>query len=505
MAEITVDNGYKHIRLWVDGVNYPIATEEIIESVSITYGCTDGSAPGFGATYSPSCTVTINSNDIVGNTDLSYIQLGAKFSIRCDRTTDLNFENMGTFVIQQPPRYTDDYQIVFSGDGMLGSVLANTKVDYNLMSAYTETGVITIPQALNIIQTQFGITVNTPDTRYIPDNILNNASVVIPMKSKAKKNWNTWSFKRKFRKINARDFLAGIAVLIGCNVVEHMNEISFVSFAYNYSQALTADYYFTDDSFSSGYEIEKANYAPKSMNLDTYATKKLSLQGSSTPIGYAYDEDCSCNNVYTPSFNADQMYNVNIDCQWIGRSFEAYYFSGDVDNTDSGEYEDATPIRTYKSDAYQYTPSSWDFSGENVYVFKPGNFVKCQVKQKNTQTQLETTTYAIVFIMEMAWNWNGTIDVQVSSTFNGEIEYKTTYTTQNSQSNTRSATEATRDSVSTSTIAIEKAIKMQIGDRVNVVRNATNDSVVDADRIDGETSSGNVNMFTFTESNLIGD
>ena len=204
-------------------------------------------------------------------------------------------------------------------------------------------------------------------------------------------------------------------------------------------------------------------------------------------------------NVFSSSVGSANEYNVNVDCQWIGRSFEAFFFAGSVPSVDSGSYEEAIPIHDYASSGFAYIPSSWDFSGDNADAFFPGHYIKCRISQKNTSTQAITTTDVLVFIMEMTWNWHGTVDVQISSAFNGEIEYKTTY--QQTRSNAKAGN---RDVAST--IAIEKSINMHIGDRVSEVRNAVNDGTIEGDTIEG-LPSGTVsqNLFQYTADNLIGD
>lgn len=496
MAELTVDDGYKNIRIEIDG--NIVATQEIIESVSITYGSTDGNAPGVGATYSPHCDVTINSNDIYGNTALEAIQLGALFTVKCELESG-TYYTMGNFYIELPPQYTDDYQITFSGEGMLGSVMDGTYVDYTLMETYTDNGVLTPTQARDIIYTQFGILV-TWNANTLPTDFLSDAKIIVPVKSKwkIKKYATSYPYKKRFVKITAREWIAGMAVMMGCNAIEYMGIIMLLPLM---GEGVPQDY-FTYDSFIADFQKEKTIYAPNALYLHTYETAVKDTHTIQNNV-FLYKTECECNNIF---FNAGVLigneYNINIECQWIGRSFEAFYFTDDIYSTDSGDFEDATPIRTYPLQTFSYTPSSWDFSGWNM-GFKPGRFVNVQTKKKNTETQAETTEYIQVYIMEMVWNWSGTIDVQISSSFNGELEYKATPTTQttNSTNSTRSAKLASRSSG----VTINKAVTIRIDKAVKALSNAYNEGVIDEETIDDSGSStSDDRIIKFYSDSIIG-
>jgi hypothetical protein len=125
--------------------------------------------------------------------------------------------------------------------------------------------------------------------------------------------------------------------------------------------------------------------------------------------------------VYTPLLIpvTNVGYDVNVDLQWIGRSFESFYFSNSYDG-ESGIYEDETPYRQYTSGIFAFTPSSWDFSGWH-YSFKVGDFILVKIVKKNTETQTEIEETIPVYIMDMTWEWAGTINVQISCSYNGDV------------------------------------------------------------------------------------
>ena len=474
MAILEVDDSYIPARIAIN--NETVATDEIIESIRITYGCSDGNAPGFGSTFSPHCDVSINSNEIADFPNLSLIKLGAKFVVyfEIDGTETV----FGQFYIEEAPQYTDDYNISFSGEGMLGSLLANTKVDYDLMHEYTQRGVLTLNEARSMLQDQFNIIITFPQASDLPQDIFTDCKIVVPLKGRYQnKKWDsTIPFKKRFLPITGREFLAGMAVMMGCNVVEDQGLIVFRPIA---SSASTDDY-FTADSYVSDYKFEQRSYAPNSMNLTTYETTEIITMSDSsmTTRGFCIKDECNCNNVYSNlgASAADNPYEVDIDCQWIGRSFETFYFSGDV-HGNSGIYEDATPIRTYHPSAFAYYPADFDFSGWHEH-FIPGNVVVVQIQIHGTDTNIG------LYIMEMTVNWEGTITTQISSNYNGELKYKT----------------PTRANNTTTT----NHVTLQIGSKERKLSNVINDGVVDADTIVNQTATS-VNMFQFYEDELIGD
>lgn len=423
VTELTVDDGYKNIRIRIDG--NIVATQEIIENVTITVGCTDGSAPAFGASFSPHCDVTINSNEIIGDSALDAIVMGAIFIVECELTTGV-YEAMGRFEIGQPVQYIDDYMISFSGEGMLGSVLGRKKMNWDLMSGLGDNakkGILTLNQAVGLVHSQFpNVTIVLPSSSFMPPNY-ENMKIVVPLSlNKWKKNV---AFKKRFVKLTARDFIAGIAVMLGGNVVEYGDSIRIVSIreAWNNESGIS-DSFFSDDSYVADYTTERIPYAPKSLRLKTYVTLPVttSKKGSSkkSTHGYCYEDECECGNVYgySGSTSGVNQYDVYVDCQWIGRSFEAFYFNGGiVYSVDSGSYEDENP--SIFGSVFQYTPMTIDFSGWND-IFEPAHFIKVRTVKKNTATQQETTVDVLAYIADMTITWNGTISVQISSSYNGE-------------------------------------------------------------------------------------
>jgi len=416
MEEQIVDDGYKNIRIRMDSTI--IATQEIIDHVSISYGCTDGSAPAFGGTYSPHCEIEINSNDIMGDENLSHIRMGKQFYIECE-LTEGTYTNMGVFEINQPPMYTDDYSISFSGEGMLGSVLDRTKMDWSLMQSYSSKGIITVNQALKMFEDQFGISVSM---RSDTESDYGSAKVIVPLKLR---KWKKGvAFKKRFVKITAREWLAGLATLMMGNVVEYGNTISIVTIGEAWDNGtVTEGKYFSEDSYVSDYQSEKIPYAPNSLILNTYETLpvKTKSKTKTTTHGFCYIEECTSRSVYS-HIDIDQKnpnkYNVYVDCQWIGKSFETFYYNGG-DPYEETDMEDDYPSYNIMASKFAYVPCSFEFSGWHE-MFTPGKFVQIQTSQKNTETQETSYSYVYAYIMEMTLNWDGTITVNVSSSYNGD-------------------------------------------------------------------------------------
>lgn len=416
MAEITLDTSIHTISLKIGGVEY--ANQDIIERLTITYGCTDGTAPGFGATYSPRCDVIINSDSIIGNIAVGAFAQGVIFTVHTDLQ---DAPVLGSFLIQEPPMFTEDYQMTFSGEGMLGTVYDSTYMDFTgcaptipIYNASTS-----IKSGLGIFATQFGQNIVMPPTSFLPAN-WDSFNLYIPINAEeTKTNQSGGSYAIAYEQITAREWIAGIAVLLGCNVVEGFGELKLVPLYQPYEQRNTTDY-ITGDEYGGGFEHTDLNYQPVALRITTASMKNLANQniGGMYYLGWAYKGEMTYNNVYSPTtviINDRVDYRLNLSIQWIGHSLRAAYWG-----TRKGKQ---TAARKLPNKPFVYTPSTWDFSGYHS-SFRPGNFlnVRKTIVEPNSDPPVVTYEDILAYVMEMTLEWTGNFNVRISSSYNGDAD-----------------------------------------------------------------------------------
>ena len=415
MAEIALDTGIHTISLKIGDVEY--ANQDIIERVTITYGCTDGVAPGFGATYSPRCDVVINSDSIVGNIAVEAFAQGVIFTVHTDLQ---DAPVLGSFLIQEPPLFTEDYQMTFSGEGMLGTIYDSTYMDFTgcnptipLYSSNTS-----VKSGLRLFSTQFGQNISMPPTSFLPSR-WESFNLYIPINvEETKANQSDGTPDITYEKITAREWIAGIAILLGCNVVEGFGEIKLVPLYQPYEQRNTTDY-ITGDEYGGGFEHTDLIYQPRSLRITTASMKNLeniSLNGYYY-IGWAYKGEATYNNIYLPSriSNDTIEYKINLSIQWIGHSLRAAYW-GTLKGNQPSHWK-------LPNKPFAYTPSNWDFSGYHS-SFRPGNFlnVRKTVVEPNSDPPVVTYEYILAYVMEMTLEWTGNFNVRISSSYTGDAD-----------------------------------------------------------------------------------
>jgi hypothetical protein len=405
MSQLTLDTSIHNIELRIDNVVY--ANRDIIERVTITYGCTDGTAPGFGATYSPSCSVVLNSDSIVGHIADGAFTQGVYFSVHTDL---LDAPVLGTFLIEEPPMKTEDYQITFEGQGLLGSLYDYTYMDFSdcdpVIPLYDAPE--NFKNGLNLFCSQFHTTMVMPPDSYLPNGWRNFRLYlpIIPAESKGTPS---------YEKITAREWLAGIALLLGCNVVEAFGDLRLVPLYMSYATRNTQDY-FMGDEYNSGFDHTDLVYQPESLHITTQAMSKIVIQGDRRYEGGAYTEKeqtYKSNYTPTPIATSHIAYDLNISIQWVSHSLRDAYWGTKKGNE--------TPTKQLPSYQFAYTPSNWDFSGYNS-IFRPGNFINVRKEIKNVPTQTIEVIEVLAYIMEMTLEWNGNFNVTINSAYNGDAD-----------------------------------------------------------------------------------
>jgi len=416
MAELTLDTSIHTISLKVDGT--VCADQDIIERVTITYGCTDGTAPGFGATYSPRCDVVINSDSIIGNIAVGAFKQGTLFTVHTDLQ---DAPLLGTFLIQEPPMFTEDYQMTFSGEGMLGTIYDSTYMDFDTYSPGNSgalpfySSVASTKTAFNVFTSQFGQSISLPSDSFLP-YYWKTFNAYVPIN--AEETDSDEAGKIAWEKITGREWLAGLAILLGCNVIEAFGELRFVPLYQPYEDRNTTDY-FNGDEYNGGFEHTDLNYQPSSLIVTSASTKAINSAGGVDflhPL-YAYNGETTYKTFYDPTryVSSHIEYDLNVSIQWIGHSLRAAYWG-----TKKG-----TKASTYKlpSKPFVYTPSNWDFSGYHT-LFRPGNFlnVRKEVRIPNSNPPRYEYEDVLVYVMEMTLEWTGNFNVRVDSAYNGDAD-----------------------------------------------------------------------------------
>lgn len=416
MAELTLDTGIHNISLYVDGTS--CADQSIIEQVSITYGCTDDVAPGFGATYSPRCDVVINSDSIIGNIAVAAFKQGTIFTVHTDLQ---DAPILGSFLIQEPPMFTEDYQMTFSGEGMLGTVYDSTYMDFNTYrpNEYCAfpfySSLSSVKTAFTIFTTQFNQSIVMPPDSFLP-YYWKTFNAYVPFN--AQETENAGGANTVYEKITAREWLAGLAIMLGCNVIEAFGELRFVPLYQSYEQRNTEDYFVGDD-YNGGFEHTDLYYQPKSLIVTTASMKAIYNSGD---VGYfhphyAYNGEVEYKSFYSPSSVSGEHieYDFKVSIQWIGHSLRAAYWGTKKANK--------TPTYALPKKKFVYTPSNWNFSGYNS-LFRPGNFlnIRKEIRIPNSNPPRYEYEDILAYVMRMTLEWNGNFNVTIESSYSGDAD-----------------------------------------------------------------------------------
>ena len=416
MSELTLDTNIHGISLRINGFEY--ANQNVIERVTITYGCTDGTAPGFGATFSPRCDVVINSDSIIGGIAVGAFKQGVVFSVHTDL---LDAPELGQFLIQEPPMFTEDYQMTFSGEGMLGTIYDSTYMDFKTYSA-DNYGIIPFYSAdpstktvFSLFENQFDASVSLPSDSFLP-YYWKTFNAYVPIN--VQETNSSDAIKISWENITAREWLAGIALLLGCNVIEAFGELKFVPLYQSYEERNTFDY-FNGNEYNGGFEHTDLFYQPSSLLVTTATMKAVKKVGNSTMLypAYAYNGEVTYTTFYNPTRQSGSHieYDLNISIQWVGHTLRQAYWGT----------KKATADSTYKlpNKPFVYTPSNWDFSGYHE-MFRPGNFINVRKEIRIPDSNPPRYEYedVLVYIMEMTLDWNGNFNITVNSTYNGDAD-----------------------------------------------------------------------------------
>ena len=416
MAERLLDTEQHKMRLGVrSGDTFTTyADTDILEQVIITYGCTDGVAPGAGATFAPYCDVVINSEDIYsvsGEIARAFFVQGAVFSIQSDIGDNDAWMYLGRFKITEPPEYTEDYQISFHAESYLSSAMDSTYVNYSLIPNYNPRTMpnykISYDQAIQTLESQFGIEVDMSQL----DNYVHNIWVHIPISPD----------EDKLIDITAREWLAGLAFLAQANVIESINTTDNVlkllplHTAYN---NLPTDYY-TGDSYNSSYSCAEMTYAPQWIRLRVTKGTTFMYEGKKSRTYYEgftlRDKQVNSKTVYTPTITGNNVhqYKFLFELEWVGMTFTQYFFNSIKDYKKADD-----PVRYMNNGQFKYVPSSWEAPGYNS-DFVPGNFILLKTKYVDDYGQ-ETIRDNYVYIMDMVLEWTGTFNTRLSASYNGD-------------------------------------------------------------------------------------
>lgn len=191
MAEM--NTGYTEAKIVLNG--YDVSGLDLY-NISITTGCVSDNFIGYGATYSPSCSITTSETDIFNTGDL----VSVYFKI------DENWVDFGTYILSNEP-VTTEGQTTIQLEGYLSTVFENEIVSFSGMSE------ITISEALTSISIQTGIDV----VLYGYEDYLGIESqlIKIPVYDMSENGTDLKNIR-----MSAREFIAGLSLLLGGNAIE---------------------------------------------------------------------------------------------------------------------------------------------------------------------------------------------------------------------------------------------------------------------------------------------
>lgn len=232
MAIAVMNTEYAPAKIVIGAYEF-LSEEYNIDSISITTGSYDGNVVGIGSAYSPSCRVTMDNVDA--------IDVGVVFSVYFQKNGV--WESYGTFVITDEPDVDNREKMSFVGEGYIYSIMSKQYKGVWGMGYNIELGTeVQYELLIKQFQAEFGFELIFSDsiknelcTRH-PINILfpkeKTDEVVYESEGTTLYAW-------EFIKVSWREWLQGLAILFGANVIEKNGKIYITELENSFSDTET--------------------------------------------------------------------------------------------------------------------------------------------------------------------------------------------------------------------------------------------------------------------------
>ncbi len=408
MAYASMNTEYAPARIVIDTTAY--SSEHIrIDNIQINTGCYDGGAVGVGATYTATCTITMQ--------DVETVKIGS--IVRIYFYLDDEWKEFGKFWVNSQPVLSGEL-MTLNCHGALGQQ-GDTAFWYPGMFYTNEE--TTIGNLLTGITEVSEMSTLEFDTDADISSFLAR-KITVPIKEESFAPSTEINYANNHG-ISKKEFLAGIAILFGGNVSERNGILYFVPKTPDASRERVI---FTSDCYSD-HTLSRESYGINAISIDYTPTRYIGYFDTDPSVT---NWECQCYSgtdrksramlvSQTDGLGADITYSQSIECDWIGYSAET-----------EGLYCAMQSDLKYRTGEYIFIGYN-----ENLYA---GNIVDIEDANGNTVS---------FYIGEMTVEWDGgfttriscNCDVDVSTgtynsgTQNTSTSSQTTFSAMNSHNN----------------------------------------------------------------------
>lgn len=354
MANMNLDK--VNARIFVNG--YLIEDDTIdLYTINMSTGCISDNFIGYGATYSPSCEITMSETDMFNIGDWVTVQY----------YLDGEWVEFGTYVLVDEP-VTEEGTTTIRLEGHLSTTFESEMVSF--VGAPLVDG-ITISEALTSISIQTGVDVKLYGYNEIYPNI-GDTVIHIP-------SYDVSENEIKVIRMSCREFVAGLSLLLGGNAIERNGQV-YITLLNSLSDLTTI---FTEDNYSTMKRNKKC-YTPDSVILSYQPYVGRTLDGA---IVYTAGDKLKKEMVRNHASNKIP-YTINVECDWIGINAQNGFLS---------------------QISFGYNPAEVEFSGYHQSLHA-GNIIRVSEGDNEYQVMCGIVEY----------EWDGGLTTKVSSVFSAD-------------------------------------------------------------------------------------
>ena len=382
---------------------YEFLSEEYnIDSISITTGSYDGNVVGIGSAYSPSCRVTMDNVDA--------IDVGVVFSVYFKKNGA--WENYGKFVITEEPDVYNREKMSFVGEGYIYSIMSKQYKGVPGIGYNIELGTeIQYDLFIKKFQSEFGFELIFSDSIKNELCTRHPINILLPQEKT-----DTTLYAWEFIKISWREWLQGIAILFGANVIEKNGKIYITELENSFSETETIQISSSDcaelklsrkDYTINGIKIKYQKTNDLDKPWDAEETYNWDINGPNVGISGTGEASIKYNLTFVENAIA---YQYEIFCSWLRGTI--LYFNAkriiEQDIYDEGSELNPQYIAYFPEEAY--LPN--ELIKANNVVYRPGvieysGIVDGIEAGKVILIKNEDETSYKFYVGEMTLEWDG--------------------------------------------------------------------------------------------------